>query len=1155
MVSLLKYNEDIYDFLPLEDEQKKAMNLYQNISGGRRIVAMIKMKDDSEVDIDRMSEVVDSFTNNIKSGEGCKHVKEIISQVDFAEIEKITGFIYRNIPIMLADSDYVRMEAVLSNSNSIKEHLAEDAQKLMLPSSGYYNDLIEYDPIGLFTPVFQRMRTYQTSIPYEIDNGYIFTPNKKYALVFITSAYGSMESANNALLVDYINNICQHIEFANPDIDISIVGSPVIAVDNANQIKDDSKLAIGIATVLIISLLLFSFRNYKSLVLIACSVIFGWLFTMAFIAVIRDNVSLIVLGIGSIIIGIAVNYPLHFIAHSLHVKNMHEVLKDMTPPLLIGNITTVGAFACLIPLDAPALRDLGMFAAVMLIGTILFVLVFLPHFIVRNNEKHKEYILFGRISNVTIKSNRWTILFIIVLTIIFGYYSFDTSFDTNINNVNFITSTQEKLMSDLQVSSGVKDTANIYIVVEGETWDNALSSREIINHKLDSLKNSLEIESYSNVTNFVCSKEEQLNRIKKWNAFWERHRDQVLEQIKNYAPQYGFAPDAFDEFEEIIRRQYGKMEFESFEVLTSAILSNSLCINMNNYSVVDIVHLKNSNTKDVKKELSCIIGNNGFVFDFTGMNSSIANSLTKNFNYIGIVCGFIVFLFLWLSFGRLELSVLAFIPMTLGWIWILGIMQIIGIQFNIVNIILATFIFGQGDDYTIFITDGLINEHAYGRKLLPSYKNSIIISSLIMFFGMGALIVAKHPALHSLAEVTIIGMIAVVLMAWIVPPVIFTWLVKSGSTMRRTPVTIEQIIRITYCTLVYLFEVLYGSIFGYVIKLFSSKHNHYNDWFHRMIHRTMIVNMTHIWGVKAIIHNETKEDFQKGGIIICNHESILDSLYLLSVSPRILFVVNEKVWNNPIVHHLFKLAGYINVNQPIENLTAEISKAVDKNYLVVIFPEGKRNKEKITRFHRGAFQIAQDIKTDILPIYLHGAGHVMPKGSAFAERGQVDVFIGKRVSSDKLKEYGSNPQDVAYSFYHSYQKRFHSIRKQIETTHYYHPYVFGKYVYKGIQVEKETRRLLKQYDDFSRWIDGIDITGRVSILNAGQGQFSLMFALVHPEVEVYSYTNSQEDAALAKSCKPLPSNLHVICESVPNVGSSETVIDLSNVYNTNKYSH
>ena len=60
-----------------------------------------------------------------------------------------------------------------------------------------------------------------------------------------------------------------------------------------------------------------------------------------------------------------------------------------------------------------------------------------------------------------------------------------------------------------------------------------------------------------------------------------------------------------------------------------------------------------------------------------------------------------------------------------------------------------------------------------------SYRRSILLSALIMFIGIGTLIVAKHPALHSLAEVTIIGMGVVVLMAWIVPPLLFDWLVSG----------------------------------------------------------------------------------------------------------------------------------------------------------------------------------------------------------------------------------------------------------------------------------------------------------------------------------------------------------------------------------------
>jgi hypothetical protein len=133
--------------------------------------------------------------------------------------------------------------------------------------------------------------------------------------------------------------------------------------------------------------------------------------------------------------------------------------------------------------------------------------------------------------------------------------------------------------------------------------------------------------------------------------------------------------------------------------------------------------------------------------------------------------------------------------MAVSWIWILGIMSITGISFNIVNVILATFIFGQGDDYTIFMTEGCQHEYTYGRPILASYKSSIIQSALIMFVGIGTLIVSRHPAMKSLGEVTIVGMLSVVLMAYMLPPLLFKWLTTKDGKSRIHPITLSTLFR------------------------------------------------------------------------------------------------------------------------------------------------------------------------------------------------------------------------------------------------------------------------------------------------------------------------------------------------------------------------
>ena len=108
------------------------------------------------------------------------------------------------------------------------------------------------------------------------------------------------------------------------------------------------------------------------------SILAGALFALGIIALFKSSVSLIVLGIGSMIIGIAVNYPLHYVDHLKYQPDKRKALADQVNPLLVGNITTVGAFLSLLLLKAEALHDFGFIGAMMLVGTILFVLVFLP---------------------------------------------------------------------------------------------------------------------------------------------------------------------------------------------------------------------------------------------------------------------------------------------------------------------------------------------------------------------------------------------------------------------------------------------------------------------------------------------------------------------------------------------------------------------------------------------------------------------------------------------------------------------------------------------------------------------------------------------------------------------------------------------------------
>src|SRR6185369_8024867 len=94
---------------------------------------------------------------------------------------------------------------------------------------------------------------------------------------------------------------------------------------------------------------------------------FGGLFSLCCIYLIKGFVSILALAAGSVILGIAVNYALHFIAHVKHTHNVRVVIEDLVSPMTLGSATTVLAFFCLQFTNAAVLRDVGLFAGFSLI--------------------------------------------------------------------------------------------------------------------------------------------------------------------------------------------------------------------------------------------------------------------------------------------------------------------------------------------------------------------------------------------------------------------------------------------------------------------------------------------------------------------------------------------------------------------------------------------------------------------------------------------------------------------------------------------------------------------------------------------------------------------------------------------------------------------
>lgn len=697
LAARLRYKEDIMDFLPVDGEYKESLQIYQQLSEAGRIVIIFEGNDP-----DSICEAIDAYA---ESREG------VISEVDVDGFLERLAFVHGNMPYFLTDSDYVKLDSMLTPAG-ISAAMERNRMISSMPGTGILRQSMTSDPLGLIPLSKGANGQYAgTQSSFTSYNDYMMTSDRRMGFCFYDTPYGSTESSYNAGLVDSLQQLSQSIGELYPSVDIRLLGAPVISVGNARRIKTDCLLAIALSLVLISILLIYAFPRITDIGLIMASVGFGWLTGMAALSLFTDEVSAIVLGIGSVLIGVAVNYPLHLLVHQRYTTSVLQTLQEVISPLVIGNLTTVGAFLALIPLKATALRDLGIFSASMLIGTIFFCVIVLPQMMSGKKTVVRELRLPSRFSHLATPRLKHSALYLAIsLTLVAAVFCVvdkKSIFDPNISHLNYMSDRQRADFAFFEEISGQSESP-AYLA--------------------------------------GSAKDELSRRRGLWNDFWQKHDPvQVAELIENEAQKAGFREGTFSPFLQLIT-QPTVGEINDSETLAQLWPGR---------------------------------------FDSATLNAHMATSLSDNFDYIGTVCSILVFVFLLLSFKSLTLALIAFLPMALSWIWIVALMKLTGLEFNIVNVILATFIFGQGDDYTIFILEGLLYELRNGKPMLSQYKQSIILSAIIMLVGIGVLIIARHPAMHSLGTVTLIGMTCVVLMAYIIPPLLLKLALKIPFVSRR----------------------------------------------------------------------------------------------------------------------------------------------------------------------------------------------------------------------------------------------------------------------------------------------------------------------------------------------------------------------------------
>ena len=597
-------------------------------------------------------------------------------------------------------------------------------------------------------------------------------------VTFLSPNFTGFDSKTGTYLVENIEKEREILSENFSDVEVLFHGAPVQGVFNSRQIKEDLLLTMGISLLLACGLIWLCFKNKSTLLFLLLPVGYGMLFALFCLYFMQGIISLMAMGIGAIVLGVALSYCLHVLTHYKYVNDPIKVLREQTKPVILGSITTIGAFMGLLFTDSDLLRDFGLFATFALIGTTFFCLIFLPQFFTSENNRHSEkaFRILEKINTFPFENQKWLVVLLIVISCVCFYTSDFVEFDTNLKNIGY-TDPDVSRSSALLSEKTTQGNASLYFAVGSTNLDSALVYNKEFSKHLSELQAQGIVKNCGNTSIILNNSAEINEKVQLWKNYWTESKIKVVKQnIINSGSKYGFTEELFEPFFTLIESEIEPKSLLDADFIPEGLKSNWVEHTDGNYLVFTPVQISPDNI--YKTCDSILTYDKAVVIEPFYYTQDMVKTLNENFNIILGISSAFVLLVLLISLKSITLSIISFIPMGLSWYIVQGIMAIFGIQFNLINIIVSSFIFGVGVDYSIFIMDGLLGGTREKGRLLMQHKTAIFLSAVVLIVSISSLMFATHPAIASIGLTTLIGMSATLLLSYCLQPFIFNLLKK-----------------------------------------------------------------------------------------------------------------------------------------------------------------------------------------------------------------------------------------------------------------------------------------------------------------------------------------------------------------------------------------
>ena len=780
--SRVEYEEDVTKLVPGADDGKSEL-VSSNIKVKDNVIFQIQAAPGKELDVWTLADYADSLTQCLFQADSAHHhITHILSRVPDDMAVNALFYVLDHVPSYVDTSCYAAFDSLLSPA-VFSRTMEKNLELVMADETGSRTQMVASDPAGLRTAVLGDLSSGLSAATgsYKLMASHLFSPDSTSVLLFLAPDFNYQDSEASTVLVGEVEEAIASFSAACPDAEVLYHGTPVMSWSNAHRMKKDIYLTVGISLLIVLIFIFLCFRDWRVIPYQLIPVVFGVLTALSCIYWIQGGMSLMALGIGSVVLGVALSYCLHLITHFKYVGDPERVLREESVPVVLGCLTTIGAFLGLMATSSSLLKDFGLFATFGLVSSTLFALIFIPHFMKRGNtqKNEKAFAVIDRINSVRLDRNHPLLWCVGIAAAVCIAFAWKVGFDPDLKNLNYIA---PKAVRSQEIFNE-KNTGGLptfYYASCGETLDEAIEGADGIVRVLTELQEKDSVQRFSATQlRLLVPTRVQQERIAAWEAYWTPSRINDFRGIlRTEARRQGLDPAMFGGFFDMVTRSYEASSLYDEGIIPPELVSNFVEQGRDSTWMVFIsANFPYKDRVKIGKRIDAL--GNTIVLDPIFYTNDLVEIVHQDFSSVLWISSLFVLIVLLLSFRNFWLALLAFMPMFLSWYVVEGAMALLGIEFNLINIVISTFIFGIGVDYSIFVMQGLLDKARGGDgSLLLYHKSAIFFSAVVLMVVVVALLFAVHPAVRSVGVSTLIGMVSTILFTYTLQPFVFRQMMK-----------------------------------------------------------------------------------------------------------------------------------------------------------------------------------------------------------------------------------------------------------------------------------------------------------------------------------------------------------------------------------------